>query len=295
MQMFLHVTRETSIFEVTVAISLTILSEIYSTYMAKNPDGTGGPNWAPRGCFRLEYGHSPVSDFGICRGRIQGQASRVQTWTYYEPKSNTRTTILDPDLHFWLYFRTIKGEELFLDCCSFPYGMEASVDASPCLRKLSPFFRDYGSARTPAYFYSPKRPEECPNTHTLIEEKRFSVMHNKTLYGGLSWELFGGRDKQQHLIIHDFMSMVLGKPCTLEQEERVRDYRSFSALLLGQVLSGKHWKVWERPTVHLKDDLFDPRNPDREKEYMKGSHEDPECDGKLTGLMGLFGEALGVS
>ncbi|KAF5345217.1 hypothetical protein D9756_011553 [Leucocoprinus leucothites] len=291
MQMFLHVIRENHILEVTVAVSLLLLSEVYSAHMAKSFDSSGNPTWEPRECFRLEYGHSPVSDFGICRGRIQGKANGVQTWTYYNPKSSSRTTVLDPDNHFWLYFRTIKGEELVLDCCTFPYGMEGCVDASTCLRNLSSIFRDYGSARTPAYFYAPRHPEECPNSHSLIETERFSVMHDTTLYGALSWELFGGRDKAQHAIIHEFMTKVQGKPSTVDQEDRVRDYRSFGAMLLGQVLTGKHWKNWEKPTTHSRDDCFDPRNP-KEGVFMKGSKADPDCNAKLNGLMGFSARYL---
>jgi hypothetical protein len=292
MHMFLHAIRESHIFEVTIAVSLILLSEVYSTYMAKSPKDPD-VSWERRGCFRLEYGHSPVSDFGICRGRIEGKASRLQTWTYYESKVNTRTDVLDPNNHYWLYFRTIKGEELFLDCCSFPYGMEGCVDATPCLKDLSSLFRDYGSARTPGCLFAPQRPEECPNSHSLIEEHRFSVMQNKSLYGALGWELFGGQREEQHSIMRDFMTRVQGKPCTSDQEERVRDYRSFGSMMLGQVLTGKLWKGWGKPTVYSRDDCFEGSG--KESEWVKGSKEDPECgDGKLNGLLGLFSDVLGI-
>ena len=293
MQMFLHVIRENYIFEVTVAISLLLLSEICSTHMARSSGKPGGPCWEPRECFRLEYGHSPVSDFGICRGRIQGKANRVQTWTYYNPKAASRTTVLDPNQHYWLYFRTIKGEELILDCCACPYGMEGCVDASPCLKKLPSQFRDCGSARTPAYFYASQRPEECPNSHALIEEKRFSVMQNSTLYGALGWDLFGGRNKKQHEIIRNFMEDVQGTPSTSSQEDRVRDYRTFGALMLGQVLIGKNWKEWEKPVTYTRDESLDVRNPRRDV-FHKGSKSDTECGGKLNGLMGLYSDVMGI-
>ncbi|KAJ3574390.1 hypothetical protein NP233_g1796 [Leucocoprinus birnbaumii] len=294
MEMFLRIVRESNTFEVTIATSLVLLSELYSTYMSKSVDESGNTTWEPRERFRLEYGQSPVSDFGICRGRIEGKANRVQTWTYYQPKTNSRTTILNPDNHYWLYFRTIKGEELILDCCTFPFGMEGCVDASPCLQQLASMFRDYGSARTPAYFYAPNRPEECPNSHSLIEVARFSVMHNKQLYGALGWELFGGRDPEQHAIVKAFMTKVQGEPCTIEQEDRVRDYRCYGAILLGQVLTGKHWKEWPKPTFHSRDDCFDPRDP-KGSVFTKGSTEDPTCNAKLNGMLGLFSDVYGIN
>jgi len=78
--------------------------------------------------------------------------------------------------------------------------MEGCVDASPCLKKLPSGFRDWGSARTPVYFYASQRSEERPNSHALIEEKRFSVMQNSTLYAALGWDLLGGRNVEQHEI-----------------------------------------------------------------------------------------------
>jgi len=252
----------------------------------------GQEPWERRPCYRMEYGHSPVSDFGICRGRIQGKENRLQTWTYYEPKSNTRITVGDPNNHYWLYFRTIKGEEIILDCCSFSYGMETCVDASHCLKKFPEVFRGYGSARTPASFRTALDKDYQP--YDLIEEQRFSVMQNKLLHRALGWELFGGRDTDQHVIVRDFISQVSGRPCTQEEEDRVRDYRMPGALMLNQVLGGKYWKDWARPTVHSRDDMFDPGNL-KQDVFTKGSPEDRECEGQFNGLLGMFAEAMGLN
>jgi hypothetical protein len=138
----------------------------------------------------------------------------------------------------------IKGKELVLDCCSFSYGMETCVDAAPCMSNLSSLFRQYGCARTPAHLYSTSRPEECPNTHQLIEDQRFSVMQNTSLFGALGWDLFGEGQEGQHAIIRDFISEIQGKQCTQEQDDRICDYKLYGALMLGQVLSGKLWKEW---------------------------------------------------
>jgi len=172
--------------------------------------------------------------------------------------------------------------------------MEGCVDASPCLKKLPSGFRDWGSTRTPAYFYASQRPEELPNSHALIEEKRFSVMQNSTLYAALGWDLFGGRNVEQHEIVRNFMNEVQGTPPTFAQEERVRDYRTFGALMLGQILVGKNWKEWEKPVTHSRDESLDVRNPKRDV-FHKGSKLDKECDGKLNGFMGLYCDAMGMS
>ncbi|XP_006457005.1 hypothetical protein AGABI2DRAFT_188756 [Agaricus bisporus var. bisporus H97] len=272
MRFYVHVVRETDILEITVAVSLLLLSEVYSTRLSKprSTDDSGKPisEWEPRSGYRLEFGRSPVSDFGICKGRIQGKANRVQTWTYYHPQPNTRTTVLDSDNHYWMYFRTIKGEEITLDCCSFAYGMTGCVDASPCLTALSEVFRDWGSTRTPAYFHPSNHQEE---SHILIEEQRFSVMQNTLLHGALAWEVSGARDEGQRVRLRQFIQQVQGTPCTTAQEERINDFRTHGGLLLDQILVGKCWKDWEKPT----------------------SKQDPEYNGKLKGLVGMFMEASG--
>ncbi|EKM77143.1 hypothetical protein AGABI1DRAFT_86733, partial [Agaricus bisporus var. burnettii JB137-S8] len=130
MRFYLHVVLETDILEITVAVSLLLLSEVYSTRLSKprSPDDSGRPisEWEPRSGYRLEFGRSP--------------ANRVQTWTYSHPLPNPRTTVLDSDNHYWMYFRTIQGEEITLDCCSFAYGMTGYIDASPYLTALSEQF-----------------------------------------------------------------------------------------------------------------------------------------------------------
>ncbi|KAF9446355.1 hypothetical protein P691DRAFT_733474 [Macrolepiota fuliginosa MF-IS2] len=291
-KLYLHALRETFILEITVTISLLLLSEVYSTHLSRGTSEGGPKTWKHRPCFRLEYGHSPVSDFGICKGRIRGKTNRVQTWTYYEPKTNTRTTVLDPDNHYWLYFRTIKGEEIILDCCSYSYGMETCVDASGCIKCLPSMFRHHGSARTPANFRTAQDADR--QLYTLVEEKRFSVMHNTKLHKALSWEVFGGRREDQHAIVREFMTELQGKPVTLEQEDCVREFRTMGAMMLSQVLLGRHWKDWERPTVHSRDDCFDEGGSKR-KEYMKGSPEDETCQTSFSGMLGLFSEALGIN
>jgi len=297
MRLYLQIIRESYILEITVAMALILLSEIYSTRLTREPPepgkvGPGVTSWQPRMCFRLEHGHSPVSDFGICRGRIRGKGNRVQTWTYYDPKNNTRTTVLDPDNHYWLYFRTISGEEVILDCCSYSYGMHTCVDASETIRQLPGLFRDYGSSRTPANLRT-AQDQDRQQPYTLIEEKRFSVMQNTKLHGALGWEAFGGRKEDQHAIVREFMNQLNGKPVALEQEERVREYRALGASMLDQILSAKFWKEWGKPVVHRRDDTLDEGKV-KTDEFLKGSIDDTTCEGKLTGLMGLFQEAMGI-
>ncbi|KAF9446357.1 hypothetical protein P691DRAFT_804355 [Macrolepiota fuliginosa MF-IS2] len=323
MKVYHQVIRELFAFELTVAVSLILLSEVYSTYLVckdddyddedeEYPDPEPTDPWEPRPCFRLEHGKSPISDFGIAKGRIVGSANRVQTYTYYDPKTDTRTMVHDPDNHYWMYFRTIKGEEITLDCAGSSFGMETYVDASHCLGKLPEVLRIKGSARVPADFRTPGLLDSASakkQPYTLVEEHRFSVMHNTSLHEALS-TTYIRETAHGKAIIREFMDMVLSastttpsassptstsipapKRCTVEQEERVYWYRVIGSPMLSQILSGRHWLEWGKTSLH-HDNLWDILKQDSANgvngqgsegtkrgvdEFLKGSRFDPKC------------------
>lgn len=358
MKLYNQVIRETFTFELTVSISLILLSEIYSTYLVRKKDISNiideeddeyeairrylypetelSDPWEARTCFRLEYGRSPISDFGICKGRIVGKSNRLQTYTYYDPKANTRTMVHDPDNHYWLYFRTIKGEEITLDCTSYSFGMEACVDASHCLEKLPEVLRMKGSVRVPANFKTPLDSAAATSSgsstknqpYILVEEHRFSVMHNTDLHSAIS-KTYLHETPREKTIIRNFMNTLLAagtstpKQCTFEQEERVWWYRVLGSPMLTQVLAGRHWQDWGKTMIH-HDNLWDrvrsgsaPGAPGKNaevNELLKGSRFDPRCKEFLRdpagesgntngntsgsagfgGLWGLINEAMGL-
>ncbi|KAF9442760.1 hypothetical protein P691DRAFT_680837 [Macrolepiota fuliginosa MF-IS2] len=291
MKLFHHVMRETFVPEVTVVVSLILLSEVYSSYYVRTPQVPGEPPvffpWEKRPLYRLEHGQSPVVDFGICRGKIESKKNRVQTWTYHDPKTGARNMVLDPDRHLWLYFRTIQGEEVFLDCSSYSFGMEACMDATKYLLKVSKRFRVSGAARIPAYFFTTEEQDRLP--YVLKEEKRFSVMHNKDLWNALSWQ--PDKPKKEKAIVRDFLASIQEKECTAEQEERLDYYRMYGSLMMNQVLSGRHWKDWEKPEMYRRNDLWDTR--DGWDEWQKAGPTDANYKAELTGLTRLFVDACG--
>jgi hypothetical protein len=240
--------------------------------------------WTPHGIvnnfekcpvFRLEYGKSPIADFGICKGKIQGKTNRLQVWSYYEPRTNSRVGIHDPNEYYWIYFKTIHGDDITLDCCSYSFGMETCVDASECLRSLAPRFRIPGSVRTPAYFRSP---HDSTDHYTLIEEKRFSVMHDADLHYTLAADQRapGKPCSSNHSTltgIRAFMEKVCGRPCSENQVWQVIDTWDHGNLLATQVLIGRHWFNWARPKVHQRN-IYDDLDVYK-TELEKGSTSDP--------------------
>ncbi|KAF9446433.1 hypothetical protein P691DRAFT_776878 [Macrolepiota fuliginosa MF-IS2] len=239
-----QVTREDNNFELTTAISLILLAEIYSTNFEDDDQTTGA-----KPCFRLEHGNSPISDFGICKGRIRGDRNRLQVWCYVNPVTKEKQTVQDPDNYYWLYFRTILGEEVTLDCCSFSYGMDLCVDARPCLTKLRSELSNSTCKIVPAYFRTSGHDE--PSHYTLIEEKRFSVMHNTRIHKALvethRHSIFSSMPDEKKDVFRGFMEEVSGKPWRPYQEELFWWYRVCGGAMLRQVLSERHWKEWKKP------------------------------------------------
>ncbi|KAF9454475.1 hypothetical protein P691DRAFT_656267 [Macrolepiota fuliginosa MF-IS2] len=259
LKLFHHCGREHSVYKIIIATTLALLAEVYSTYhvLTSEPPFVIEGN-RPR--FRLEYGKSPIADFGICKGKVRGKTHRVQTWTYYDPATETRTTPLDPENHYWIYFKALSGEELVLDCCSYSFGMEATVDASPCLETLPPMMCIPGSSRVPAYLRSSRDTgggDKLP--YTLVEEKRFSVMQNTELQKAIATEVDPrglAKDSDEVKIVRAFMDEVLGEACTDYDVEAMLWWRMNGAGILREVLTGRSWLEWEKPMMHQKS-LFD--------------------------------------
>ncbi|KAF5345216.1 hypothetical protein D9756_011552 [Leucocoprinus leucothites] len=236
--------REITIPEMTTAICMTLLAEVYSSDYADLVDTKTGP----KPCFRLEYGQSPISDLGICKGRIQSRRNCVQVWSYYDPKNDARHTLTDPNNHYWIYFKTIRGDLITLDCCSYSFGMESFVDAGPYIAKLPSYVRAVESARIPAFFHTSQ--DEHRRPYSLIEEKRISVMHNKRLHSALSTRTPHTESPVQTEIIRGFFEEVIGRKCTDKEANKVRSYRLHSTAAMNEVLSGGYWRDWDKPTVY---------------------------------------------
>lgn len=255
-----HCARERNVCQLVIATCLALLAEIYSTYHVLIPGTPGLFTQSGRPCFRLEYGRSPIADFGICKGKVKGRTNRLQTWTYYDPSTDTRTMPLDPDNYYWIYFRTVNGEELILDCCGYSLGMEGCVDASACLTNLPPTMCVPGSTQVPAYFRS-DRDAANKFPHTLIEEKRFPVMQNTTLHKAIATDMNPEqfqKDSDEVKIVRAFMEQVAERECTDIEIEVLLWWRGNGSGILREILRGRHWQEWEKPVLHQKS-LYDNR------------------------------------
>ncbi|KXN89394.1 hypothetical protein AN958_05767 [Leucoagaricus sp. SymC.cos] len=244
--LYSHIIHEGHTLELTAAVALTLLTEIYATETietAPSPVGANGKGNHGGPCFRLEYGTSVISDFGICKGKIRGRKYRVQIWTYENLATNESTTVLDPDDHYWLYFKTVTNEEVTLDCNTWSYGMPGTVDASHCTEDLPHSMTIENISALPAYFRTPNsRPQQ---DYAVTEESRHSVMHDshlqELLRSGQSPRISMVKDAEK---VNLFLAKVYGRTITFEEEEKIFWYRARLSSILNHLLTGEHWTTW---------------------------------------------------
>ncbi|TCD70517.1 hypothetical protein EIP91_002862 [Steccherinum ochraceum] len=98
---------------ILTAMAGALMSEIYTTTSAAG---------SARRRFRLQYLSSPITDFGICLGRARVVAE--DRLMFYSMKSKKFSMLpQDPNEHYWMYFTTVKGEEIFFDGAFYPFNL----------------------------------------------------------------------------------------------------------------------------------------------------------------------------
>src|SRR5882724_10177874 len=135
-KLWLRILREGYVLPILTMLSFGLLAEIYTTTSSTK-------SVRPR--VRLRYLSQPIADFGICRGRVSVDASDVLGYAY--TKSRKFTHGQDPDDHYWLYFTSVRGEEVLLDLALFTFNFTNMVQTAPYLPAcphplVSAFFRD---------------------------------------------------------------------------------------------------------------------------------------------------------
>jgi hypothetical protein len=245
--------RETCTLEVNVGIVVALLSEVYSFYyIPGNDKGIPHPH-SKR--YHLQYKNTPIADFGICKGKIRGGRKKLQTWSYSYQQQPEGSMHAHPNIHYWIYFTTIKGEDITLDCSAFPYGMEALVDASHCLDEFNPDPNSWpGSKYPPAYLRSSRQPV---GEYRLIEEKRFSFLRYQDLVNAFTYDAGHLKpntvDNDVSRALWGYMAHIVegdpgGVPLAVRMHISVRT-------LMRPILQGDKWQEWTKPQI-CREDLW---------------------------------------
>ena len=196
MKLMYRIMREGQVLPCLTAIALAILAEVYTT---TSEEGSQERR------IRLKYRSSPIADFGIVKGSAKVTPEDRMAYARMSDKSIVYGQ--DPDDHYWLYFTTIRGEEVILDFAMFTFNMCLMVPTkpyiSPELNAQAPY--------APVFFCD--RPIRTSAPHLYVERKRVSVLRNPALHEAIVHTREALYDSDTP-IIHKFMEDLAGRPMT---------------------------------------------------------------------------------
>jgi len=238
---------------INIAICVALLSEIYTTDSSKGTE--------PR--IRLAYKSSPIADFGIVVGdAIVTPQDRL---AYYDAIAGNITVDQDPREHSWIYFTTIRGEDVFLDCGMFHFNACLCVSTEGyCPRDISQIF-----SVVPALFYGRDMRDGVPGK-PWKERRRFSVLRNENLQKAIQHTphtlTFDDR-----INIWDFLENCQDdKESTIRQRNLVDLYTIVAMDAVQKSLESSDWKTFPSEVVQAIE--TDPSEPD----YTKFTEQDWE-------------------
>lgn len=198
-----RILREGCTLPILIAISMSILAEIYTT--------TSGSGTEERRT-RLRYKSSPIADFGIAKGSVA--VADEDKLAYIKRSDRSVVHGQDPANHYWLYFTTIRGEELLLDFGMFTFNMCTMVPIEPYVAEGT---EDIPSMLThvPAFFRERSIRTSKPSFHK--EERRMSVLRTAPLHEAVVHheEWLQGSDPR---IIYAFMTALAERELTAEEK-----------------------------------------------------------------------------
>ncbi|KAJ2932327.1 hypothetical protein H1R20_g4734, partial [Candolleomyces eurysporus] len=196
-----------------ISVLFALMAEMYTTTSTVNPSD-GAKRRA-----RLSYYGSPIADFGIAKG--QANVKHQDHFTYlFLSHGMAFEKGQDPNDHYWIYFTTVGGQDVVLDCGLFVFNHPIFVVPFPHYAKYIPSsWPGITTLGVPAYF----PPREAikrgvlPRVHD--ERQRFSVLRDEGLKEAIRFSHDGFRPTDEEAITN-FMERVAGRACE-EIEEAI--------------------------------------------------------------------------
>ncbi|KAI0059624.1 hypothetical protein BV25DRAFT_1958976 [Artomyces pyxidatus] len=266
-----RIRREGYVLPILTAVCIALLAEVYTSSSSHEESS--------KRRLRLRYSTGPVADFGICSGK-----ARVTTQDrlgYLDMDSKSETHGQDPEDHYWIYFRTTRGEDLFLDCAMFTFSMNLVVQPGLCTpRSYGPSF----SESVPAFFLEREIRHDAPSLHT--ERARRSVLRDAALQGAVqrSGTKAGFTAKDDDVFVA-FMRALARREITATERQLVAALTRDHALTLRGVLRDEEWKRY--PTRPETAVIADPVELVDYDERMKAHADALEKKKKTEKKMGI--------
>ncbi|KIP08968.1 hypothetical protein PHLGIDRAFT_355206 [Phlebiopsis gigantea 11061_1 CR5-6] len=196
MKLMYRIMREGYVLPSLTAIALAILAEVYTTT-------TGAGSTARR--IRFRYWSSPIADFGIARGSALVKPEGRLAYMKMSDKSIVRGQ--DPDDHYWMYFTTIREEEVVLDFAMFTFNMCMMIPTKMYVSPTENMLAQYA----PAFFGDRSMRKGAPSLYN--ERSRVSVLRNPALHDAIR-HTHDTLYTYEVPLIHKFMEDFAGRAMT---------------------------------------------------------------------------------
>ncbi|KAF5317528.1 hypothetical protein D9619_013194 [Psilocybe cf. subviscida] len=242
---------------IILATAVGLVGEMYTTTALSSSEEPGLQVTGKRRV-RLTHNRSPISDIGIIAGtpRVTPQDRLV----YYSLGGDFMMG-QDPADHYWLYFTTLSGEELYLDCGMYTFNFAMMVDLhSYCQHGLP----DIGIA--PAFWFGREYQKAFPvavmDQIGWKPKKRFSILREKRLERVLRG--FTIRDEDVPLLL-SLMDDIAGRTCTEREKKMLFAFYTNSSMVLRlNVKNREYLNFPKEPKVAIDMDPDEEEEGDRE-------------------------------
>ena len=245
-----RITREGNTLLTYTAICVALLAELYTTTSDANAKRQ---SWQFDHRTRLTVRSSPIADFGIMAGSVTGPG--ISRLAYYDTQSKSTIYGQDPNEHYWIYFTTLRGEILYLDCGIY------TLDPGGVLNS-DPYVPDHLIERftlIPAFLFDSATRKTMTNTYT--ERSRTSVLKNAEILEALLRDQLKF-EKENGELYSKFMQEISGKEPSLRDKRLVTPFvQTTRAQIRANLLNGK-WKAYP-PEPTLVPDIYDLIRPPR--------------------------------
>ena len=243
-----RITREGNTLLINTAICIALLAELYTT---TSDAGAKRQDWQFHHRTRLTVRSCPIADFGIMAGSVSGPG--IGQLAYYDTLAKSTTYGQDPNDHYWIYFTTIRGEVLYLDCGLY------TLSPGDVL-KADPYVADHLTERftlIPAFLRDSVVRKTMANIHT--ERSRTSVLKNTEFLEALMRNQ-RDFDKENGELYSQFMQGISGKETSARDKRLVTPFVQVTRAQIRANLLNMRWKAYP-PEPTLVSDVYDLIRP----------------------------------
>ncbi|KAG9008728.1 hypothetical protein FRB93_006274 [Tulasnella sp. JGI-2019a] len=215
-KLFRRIILEGNAFYVSLAMTFALLSQLYTC-----------PHT------RLKYKTSPIADFGIAHGKFK--VIEDDQLAYVLPDGKV-VRGQDPENHYWVYFKTIRGEELTFDVSCYTWNL--------CICTIvRPYIPEDGG--WPAVFNNRelRRSDDSALARLYTEKERYSVLRDPDL-GRVAMADDDRFTEDTMQSVAAWGESKLGKRLTPAERDFVPHCIGYLSMALRIALGDESWKNW---------------------------------------------------